>query len=619
MKTFTKNHFSAAAMFFMLLLPMLSGCDPFQQDGITSPDEIAKKGYFYIADRGTNSLIMLDYGMQELKRWSLNAIAPDTVALQGITFNGKNVWLAFSGNEKFIVQVDATDNNLAILHSIKVPPYVSGSTQGTVRGIANDGQYLWVVNSGSATYALTPTLYKISLANDSTVASYPIPAASPRGITSANIAADAYGKGPAAGLYLLDNDTKYVYYFNNSTPLFKQSFAAPVPPAGTTWDQTLGITNDGESFYTLSYSDLASYLFKTSYLGEVGFSYKLPYKYPVAVAWSNYDIRTIIPPTVSGISPASGAQGKSVAAYVSGSGFHEGSGLAVNLGSGITVDTVKYVSATSIYVRLTIDANATLRKRNIVVTNPNGSVATGDSLFNVTAVPVSEYLFVTDYSNMLYQIRVSDTAVVQSVSTSAISSGSPRGLAYDGTNLYMGCSSPSYKIYKISAANNVITASDSIACPFNTGTLQGLTYYNGALWVLQTNTAGMIYKLDPANGAVLDSIVAPGTTGARGLVFANGLLYCNDRDGKNIYSCDPLVKLWTIAFGEPAPPAGTTSTTGMFFTGTNFWMSNSGGTNVLSDVLMEVTPTGSIIRYFKAPNAGAGQPSGIVYCQLKDN
>ena len=89
MKTFTKNHFSAAAMFFMLLLPMLSGCDPFQQDGITSPDEIAKKGYFYIADRGTNSLIMLDYGMQELKRWSLNAIAPDTVALQGITIQRK--------------------------------------------------------------------------------------------------------------------------------------------------------------------------------------------------------------------------------------------------------------------------------------------------------------------------------------------------------------------------------------------------------------------------------------------------------------------------------------------------------------------------------------------------
>ena len=78
---------------------------------------------------------------------------------------------------------------------------------------------------------------------------------------------------------------------------------------------------------------------------------------------------------------------------------------------------------------------------------------------------------------------------------------------------------PSYKIYKISAANNVITASDSIACPFNTGTLQGLTYYNGALWVLQTNTAGMIYKLDPANGAVLDSIVAPGTTGGERVGF----------------------------------------------------------------------------------------------------
>ena len=129
----------------------------------------------------------------------------------------------------------------------------------------------------------------------------------------------------------------------------------------------------------------------------------------------------------------------------------------------------------------------------------------------------------------------------------------------------------------------------------------------------------MIYKLNPTTGAVLDSIVAPGTTGARGLVFANGMLYCNDRDSKLIYSCDPLVKLWSSAFAEPAPPAGTTSTTGMFFTGTNFWMANSGGTNASSDVLLEVSTTGTTIRYFSAPNAGAGQPSGIVYCQLKDN
>ena len=619
MKTLQRKHISAVAMFIILLLPVLSGCDPFQQDGITSPDEIATKGYFYIADRGSNSLIMLDYGMHELKTWSLNTIAPDTVALQGITFNGKNVWISFSGNEKFIAKLDASDNDLAIISSIKVPPYVSSTTQGTVRGIANDGQYLWAVNSGSATYALSPTLYKISLANDSTVASYQMPVTAPRGITSASIAADAYGKGPAAGLYFLDNDTKYVYYFNSSIPSFTKSFAAPVPPAGTTWDQTLGITNDGESFYTLSYSDLASYLFKTSYLGEVGFSYKLPYKYPVAVVWSNYDIRTIIPPTVTGISPASGAQGKSVSTYISGTGFKSGTGLSASFGSGITVDTLTYVSSTSIYAHLIIDTNATLGKRSIVVTNPNGSTATGDSLFTITSVPVTEYLFTTDYSNMFYQIRLTDQAIIQSVSTASITSGSPRGLAFDGTNIYMGCSSPAYKIYKFTASNSAPVLLDSISCPFSSGTLQGLTYANSALWVLQTGTAGMIYKLNPTTGAVLDSIVAPGTTGARGLVFANGMLYCNDRDSKLIYSCDPLVKLWSSAFAEPAPPAGTTSTTGMFFTGTNFWMANSGGTNASSDVLLEVSTTGTTIRYFSAPNAGAGQPSGIVYCQLKDN
>ena len=261
MKTLKSKQISGALVFLLMLLPALSGCDPFQQDGITSPDSIAKKGYFYLADRGTNSLIMLDYGMHELKSWSLNTIAPDTIALQGITFSGKNLWLSFSGNEKFIVQVDASDNALAITHSINVPPYVSGATQGTVRGIANDGSYMWAVNSGSSSKTLAPTLYKVQLSNDSVVASYTLPVTAPRGISYASIPTDAYGKGPAAGLYFLDNDTKNVYYFNNSVPSFSLSFAAPIPPAGTTYDQTLGITNDGTDFYTLSYSDLASYLF----------------------------------------------------------------------------------------------------------------------------------------------------------------------------------------------------------------------------------------------------------------------------------------------------------------------------------------------------------------------
>lgn len=628
MKTLIRKHFSAAAMFFMLLLPVFSGCDPFQQDGITSPDEIAKKGYFYIADRGSNSLIMLDYGMHELTRWSLNKFSTDSSALQGISFKDTNVWLAYSGNVKSIFRINASSSELAATRTIHVPPYVSGSTQGTVRGIAFNDSLLWVVNSGSGTKYLAPTLYKYSLNSDSVFSSYTIPAASPRGITYAGISADAYGKGPATGLYFLDNESKYVYYFNTAVPFFSQSFAAPVPPAGTTWDQTLGITNDGESFYTLSYSDLASYLFKTSYLGEVGFSYKLPYKYPIGVVWANYDIRTYIPEpfvplTVTGISPSSGAQGQAVSAYISGTGFKDSTGLSVNLGSGITVDTLKYVSSTSLYVHLNIDAGATVGKRDVVVTNPNGTTSTGTSMFEVSSVPMTEYLFETDFSdNKFYQVRISDKSIIQTISTASISTGQPKGLAYDGANLYIACGSPDFSIYKITASGGVITTSTTIKCSYITRTLHSLTYYNNALWVLASNSsAGVVYKIDASTGNFLDSLYAY-SPNSRGIAFMHDSLLCNDGSGK-VYACDPSVKIWSVSpsfeiTGTPVA-GGKVALTGMFNAGSSLWLANSGGTGSADDALMETTFSGSLIRYVSAPNAGAGKPSGIVYCKLKDN
>lgn len=618
MEVIKRNNLQRAVFMLSLLLITFMGCSPFSEDGITNPDSIAKKGYFYIADRGLNSLIMLDAGMAELKRWPLNSIAPDTAALQGITFADKNVWLAFSGNEKFIVQLDASGDNLVILHKIPVPPVVGSSTQGTVRGIAYDGQYLWVVNSGSTTYTLSPTLYKVDLAKDSTIASYPIPTPAPRGITYANLALDTYGKGAGAGLYFLDNTTKKVHYFNNKSPLFGTTFDAPIPPAGTTYDQTLGISNDGNNFFTLSYSDIGSYLFTADYNGRVQNSYKLPYKYPVSVVWASYDVRKVIPPVVNYIFPSLGAKGASLSVKISGTGFKNGTGLSVNMGQGITIDTLNYLSNTSLYAHLIIDKSASLGKRNVIITNPDGQKATGDSLFTVTATPLKEYLFVTDVTyDSLFQIRLSDSVIVQSWSTKSVSPSHPHGLAYDGTNLWMAFNSTDYKIIKIDMTGSTLLGLTTFSCPALTGTVQNLTYYNGSLWLLQTPPAapsvGLIYKLDPETGKVRDSIFTPGVLGGRGLAFANGLLYCNDRDSAKIYSCNPDVKKWSYAFASPAPPVGTTSATGMFFTGTNFWIVNSGGTSAGSDLMYEVSPSGNVIRYITAPYSGAAKPNGIVY------
>ncbi len=618
MKTLVQTNLKRAVSLLIFLLAALYGCSPFPTDGITDPGLIAKNGYFYIADRGENNLVMLDYGMREIKRWSLNNIAPDIIALQGITFFGKNLWLAFSGNEKFIVQLDATGDALSVLHTIPVPPVVNLTVQGTVRGIAYDGQYLWVTNSGSEKYTLAPTLYKIDLTKDSVIASYLMPSPAPRNITYANIPLDIYGKGPGAGLYFIDNTTKKVHYFNNKMPFFDSAFTAPVPPAGTTYDQTLGITNDGTNFYTLSYSDIGSYLFRATYTGYVESSYKLPYKYPVAVAWAGYDIRTIIPPAIYTINPATGTRGTSQSVTISGSGFKSGDSLTLNFGQGITIDTLKYLSATSLYAHLIIDANANLGKRGVVVKNPDGSTGVIDSIFTITAAPVTEYLFVTDITNdSLFQIRLSDSVVVQSWSTKSVSPSHPRGLAYDGTNFWMSFNSTDYKVYKIDVTGSTLLGLSSFSCPA-VATVQNLTYHDGYLWLLQTTTTqGLIYKLNPANGVVLDSIVAPGITGGgRGLTFANGLLYCNNRDAstanRNVYSCDPTVKQWTLAFAEPTSPAGTKSSTGMFFNGKNFWIANSSQTEV--DVLFEVSQQGTVLRYVTTtPDAGPAQPWGIVY------
>ncbi len=621
MKTIVHKKMSREISILLLFLATFWGCNPFPTDGITDPGLLAKKGYFYIADRGSNSLVMLDASMLELKRWSLNLIAPDTVALQGITFGGKNVWLAFSGNEKIIAKVDATGDTLAVIHSIPVPPVVSGATQGTIRGIGVEGNNMWVVNSGSATYALSPTLYKIDLLTDLVSTSYLMPSPSPRGITYAAMTPDVYGAVPLTGLYYTDNTTKKVHYFNNKSPFFDSAFTAPIPPAGTTYDQPLGITNDGTSFYTLSYSSIASYLFKCTSTGYVESSYKLPYKYPVAVVWSNYDIRFIDPPAVSAISPAFGSQATTQKVSILGTGFKNNA--TVSLGAGITVSNLTYVSPTTLTANLIIDSLAVIGKRTVEVVNPDGRVGKADSIFTVTpysAVPVVEYLYVADNTlDSLFQIRVSDSTIVQSWSTKSLSVSHCRGMAFDGTNLWMAFNSTDYKIHKVNTnmAGATLISDLSFSCPSigNAPTVQNLTYNNGALWLAQTTvTQGIIYKLDPATGAVLDSIITPGAAGARGIVFRNGLLYCNDRDTKNISSCDPAVKTWTTAFPEPVPPAGTTSTTGMFFNGTNFWMANSGGATALSDVLMEVSPTGSVLRYLTSPYAGGtAAPWGIVY------
>ncbi len=112
---------------------------------------------------------------------------------------------------------------------------------------------------------------------------------------------------------------------------------------------------------------------------------------PGSVALTSWDIVTIgvPPPTVTSTSPAAmdqGATSQSVA--VNGTNFVNGASLAAAFsGTGITVNSTTYVSATQLTANITIAAGATLGARNVTVTNGDGGIGTGNNLFTVNGPP----------------------------------------------------------------------------------------------------------------------------------------------------------------------------------------------------------------------------------------
>ncbi len=124
-----------------------------------------------------------------------------------------------------------------------------------------------------------------------------------------------------------------------------------------------------------------------------------------------------------------------------------------------------------------------------------------------------------------------------------------------------------------------------------------------------------IYIIDTLTGSVTDSIPTPGTEG-RGIVFANGDLYCNDRLIDSVFVYDAGTETWTAVFATPTPPGGTDLNryaTGMTWDGINFWIVNSTGDY---DYIFQVTVDGTVLQTYELPDRGTvTQPTGIVFTQ----
>jgi len=80
------------------------------------------------------------------------------------------------------------------------------------------------------------------------------------------------------------------------------------------------------------------------------------------------------PPSVTSVSPNSGAQGQSLPSVViTGSSFQ--SGATCNFGAGITVNSCTFNSATQLTANISISSTATVGTRNVTVTIPTAKAA----------------------------------------------------------------------------------------------------------------------------------------------------------------------------------------------------------------------------------------------------
>ncbi len=594
---------------YLLLIISSFACEIFEPDGTNDTIIIPHKSFFYLLERSSVSLLMLDSQLKEVKRWNLMPITNDS-SLQGITFDGTYLWISSAGSADKIFQIDASTDSLHVLNSFDAPP----AGQGTIRDLTWFGGSLWAINSGSTTYNTQARLYEINPTNGIVLKTIDIPTPEPRALTYLNGYSNVYGSGLEAGLYFTDTDKDYVYYYRLDRPHFDTLFTTPIPPRGLFTRYPAGLTFDGNKFWIVNSSDVSDILYKTSYSGIVEESFQLPYSDPGPIVWANVDVRKGVSPSIVAILPVSGAQGTTIDIDVFGGGFKPGTNTSADFGSGIQINSVSFVLQTQLRVNLTIAADALLGKRTVKIINPDGQTAILDSAFEVTQTTTVPYLWLADQAlgqRYLYKIRLTDTTVVKEWQTSDVTADGVQGVAFDGTNFWLSSSGTTRSLFKIDVSGTTLATLSTISLPnIIGGTLRGVVWQQGFMWQAVSGI-GKIYKINPSNGAIQDSISSPGVE-PRGICFANGILYCNDTSLDSVYAYNFSSGIWTGMFATPTPPGGSTSNrfaTGLAFDGQTFWIANSTGDY---DQIFNLSTTGSILRMFNGPRLGVAQLTGIV-------
>ncbi|MCB2229648.1 hypothetical protein KQH82_02955 [bacterium] len=585
----------------------------FTGDGDEDHGISSRGGYFYFIDNESNALLMLDRNLAVTKSWPLGPLGNDT-RFQGVTSDGEKLWLSVAGSEDMIYQVDGSQDTLVVTRSFEAPP----EARGTIRDLAWGGGALWAVNSGSETFEIPPTLYKLNPTTGAVEAEYPLPGPEPRGMTYVTENANAYGTGSPIGFYIADVDLDSIYSFRTDKMQFGSGFKCPIPPRGESYVFPVGLSWDGADFWMINSSSAGDHLYRLSVDGRELDRVEIPWVTPGPVVWASHDIRAAGPPTVMGVAPNTSMRGSLLTVVVTGSGFRPGASLTVDFGTGIAVTDVLFVDDTRLEVEIQVAGDAEFGARDVTVTNPDGQSAVGAGMFTISNInPLDGYIWLTDPAvDSLYKIRISDTTVVQAWSVLGVAGGgSPQGLAYDGEHMWLCAGGTDDLLIKLNTSGASLGVLHSITAPPNAaGIAREIAFdADGNIWTANSET-DYIYQQDTATGAILDSIATPGDE-IRGIEWVNGELYSTDRTTDSVYVWNDGLSTWTPVFGTPVPSTGTESNryaTGMCWDGVNFWIVNS---TYEFDYYWQVNTEGTVLLEYEVPYRGDAQPSGLEFTQ----
>ncbi len=594
-----------------LILAGLTGCETFVFDGDDDDGLNDHGGFYYLLDNDADVLVMLDARMAVVHSRPY-ADFTDEGHVQGLTYDGNSLWASVSGSDDRLLELDLTSGaEIAVVRALQAPP----DGQGAVRDIAWDGTSFWALNSGSVTYGNPPEIFQLDPLDGTVLARYTLPSPSPRGLCHVGPNADVYGGGAPEGCYYTDKDDDIVYRFDTDYHVFQEAFPAPVGPRGDGYVYPLGISFDGEGFWSTNSSGVADYLFSLDRDGKQLQHVELLLEQPGAMVWIEKDLRIPNPPSILSAFPNTGSPGGAKEINVGGRDFRDG--VTADFGAGVTVDSLSFVDSQELVVYISIAGDAALGTRDVTLTNPDGQSATTPGLFRVVEFdPSLGYLWILDNgSNLLLRYSLEQGEVIRYFATEEVApGGSVQGLAYDGADIWLSAGGNDDLVVRADTTGGTLTPLQVItAPPAGAGVVRDMAFDGAHLWIPNSGPAEL-YRVDPADGAVLDTIPAPGAE-PRGAVWADGRLYCNDIETDIVYVWDASAESWSEVFTSPVPPGGDEGNrypTGMTWDGYNFWICNSTG---VYDWVYQVSPDGTLLSTIQMPDPGDAQPTGIVFTQ----